>query len=105
MLPQEVATAGIPEPKASDVKIRKHSGGRFAVIRFAGQLDSAAAKEKEVELRKWLRAKEIVAEEFAESAGYDAPFTPGPSRRNEVLIRLTEKAETSGSVSVPAEAK
>lgn len=105
VLPQEVAMVDIPEPKATDLKIRKRSGGRFAVIRFAGQLNSVTAKEKEAELRKWLEAKGIVGEEFAESAGYDAPFTPGPLRRNEVLIRLPDTLETSGSISVPAEAK
>lgn len=105
VLPQEVATVDIPEPKATDLKIRKRSGGRFAVIRFAGQLNSVTAKENEAKLRKWLQAKGIIGEEFAESAGYDAPFTPGPLRRNEVLIRLPDTLETSGSISVPAEAK
>ena len=105
VLPQEVAAAGIPAPEATDVKIRKRSGGRFAVIRFAGQLNSATAREKEAELRKWLDANGIVGEEFAESAGYDAPFTPGPLRRNEVLIRLKQKNAASGSTSIPEEDK
>ena len=105
VLPQDVAAAGIPAPEATDVKIRKRSGGRFAVIRFAGQLNSATAREKEAELRKWLDANGIVGEEFAESAGYDAPFTPGPLRRNEVLIRLKQKNAASGSTSIPEEDK
>lgn len=97
VLPQEVAAVGIPEPKASEVKIRKRSGGRFAVIRFAGKLDSATAKDKEAELRKWLAAKGMDAEEFAESAGYDAPFTPGILRRNEVLVRLRNTDASSAA--------
>lgn len=105
VLPQDVAAAGIPAPEATDVKIRKRSGGRFAVIRFAGKLNSVTAREKEAELRKWLEAKGIVGEEFAELAGYDAPFTPGPLRRNEVLIRLKEKNAASGSASIPEEDK
>ncbi len=105
VLPQEVAAAGIPAPEATDVKIRKRSGGRFAVIRFAGKLNSVTAREKEAELRKWLDANGIVGEEFAESAGYDAPFTPGPLRRNEVLIRLKQKNAASGSTSIPEEDK
>ena len=105
VLPQDVAAAGIPAPEATDVKIRKRSGGRFAVIRFAGKLNSVTAREKEAELRKWLDTKGIIGEEFAESAGYDAPFTPGPLRRNEVLIRLKEKNAASGSASIPEEDK
>lgn len=27
----------------------------------------------------------------AEAAGYDPPFTPGPMRRNEILVRLKSK--------------
>ncbi|MCA9037408.1 MAG: heme-binding protein [Planctomycetaceae bacterium] len=30
---------------------------------------------------------------MAERAGYDSPFTPGPLRRNEVLIRLKPSTE------------
>ncbi len=105
VLPQDVAAAGIPAPEATDVTIRKRCGGRFAVIRFAGKLNSVMAREKEAELRKWLDAKGIAGEEFAESAGYDAPFTPGPLRRNEVLIRLKEKNAASGSASIPEEDK
>lgn len=99
VLPQDVVTVSIPEPRATNVKIRKRSGGRFAVIRFSGKLDSATAKEKEAELRKWLEAKGLIGEEIAESAGYDAPFIPGPLRRNEVLIRLKDTGSTSGSIS------
>ncbi len=90
VLAQKVAAANIPEPVGKEVKIRKRSGGRFAAIRFSGNLDNALIKEKEAELRKWLKARGLSGAELAESAGYDAPFTPGPRRRNEVLIRLKD---------------
>ncbi len=105
VLPQKVATANIPEPVGKEVKIRKRSGGRFAAIRFSGNLDPALVNEKEAELRKWLQAKGLSGAELAESAGYDAPFTPGPLRRNEVLIRLKDMEPTRESNPVPAVAK
>lgn len=90
VMPKEVAAEGVPEPKGEDVKIRKRQGGRFAAIRFSGRLDSQVAKEQEAKLREWMRSRGLEGESKAEAAGYDPPFTPGPLRRNEVLIRLNE---------------
>lgn len=88
VIPKTVAETGAPEPAASDVNLRKRKGGRFAVIRFSGRLDSKSAKLNETKLRDWMKTKGFEGVDTAESAGYDPPFTPGPLRRNEVLIRL-----------------
>jgi len=92
-LPQGIAEAGAPAPKASNVTIRKREGGRFAVIRFSGVMDAKKAESQESQLRTWLTARGLAAEESSERAGYDPPFTPGPLRRNEVLIRLKPAAQ------------
>ena len=94
VMPKEVAAEGVPEPNGAGVKIRKREGGRFAVIRFSGRLDSRVAKEKETELREWMKSRGLEGQSKAEAAGYDPPFTPGPLRRNEVLIRLNETSNT-----------
>ncbi|MAT13735.1 MAG: SOUL heme-binding protein [Planctomyces sp.] len=88
VMPQDVTKTGAPEPKTSDVSIRKREGGRFAVIRFSGQLNADIAARQESKLREWLESRGLECEESSETAGYDPPFTPGPLRRNEVLIRL-----------------
>jgi len=88
VLPKEVATGEIPSPSSDKVKITTRKGGRFAVVRFAGRLDQKLAKDKEKELRAWMEKKKLVANGPVETAGYDAPFTPGPMRRNEVLIPI-----------------
>lgn len=88
VMPKQIAEAGAPAPKALDVAIRKRDGGRFAVIRFSGVMDAKKAVAQESKLREWLMARGIEGEETSERAGYDPPFTPGPLRRNEVLIRL-----------------
>ncbi|HBJ38903.1 MAG TPA: SOUL heme-binding protein [Planctomycetaceae bacterium] len=90
VMPKEVAEAGIPEPKREGVTIQKRAGGRFAVVRFPGRLDTAVSKSQEEKLRKWMTAKGFEGEAIAEAAGYDPPFTPGFLRRNEILIRLIE---------------
>lgn len=97
VMPKDVAAAGTPQPKSQGVAISKRAGGRFAVIRFSGRLNDAVAKEYEAELRQWMATKNLSPAPQppgspeatnVESAAYDPPFTPGPLRRNEVLIRL-----------------
>ena len=102
VMPKEVAVEGVPVPTSEGVAIRKRTGGRFAVIRFSGRLNEKLAKESETKLRAWMKSKNLTPAETSaseagtdtpdstnvESASYDPPFTPGPLRRNEVLIRL-----------------
>jgi DNA gyrase inhibitor GyrI len=93
VMPKDIAVDGVPAPTGEGVDVRKRTGGRFAVLRFSGQLNVKSAKESEAKLRTWMATKGFVADDSFESsgvetAGYDPPFTPGPLRRNEVLIRL-----------------
>ncbi len=93
VMPKDVAVQGVPKPTGEGVEVRKRTGGRFAVLRFSGQLTAKLAKESEAKLRTWMETKGLVADDSpgssgVETAGYDPPFTPGPLRRNEVLIRL-----------------
>lgn len=101
VMPQDVAKAGAPAPKASEVAIRKREGGRFAVIRFSGVMDAELARAQEMKLRSWLKSRGLQAEETSEMAGYDPPFTPGPLRRNEVHVRLKMKSDTPGQSDTP----
>ncbi len=93
VMPKDISAEGVPAPRGEGVNVRKRAGGRFAVLRFSGQLNSKSAKESEAKLRSWMASKGLVADDSVgssgvETAGYDPPFTPGPLRRNEVLIRL-----------------
>lgn len=93
VMPKDIAVDGVPAPTGEGVDVRKRAGGRFAVLRFSGQLTTKSAKESEAKLRTWMATKGLVADDSVDSsgvetAGYDPPFTPGLLRRNEVLIRL-----------------
>ncbi len=88
VIPKNVAEQRVPEPTSEQVQIRKRAGGQFAVIRFAGRMNREAVAKAEGQLRTWMSQKGLAAESEAELAGYDPPWTPGPFRRNEVLIRL-----------------
>ncbi|MDF1843435.1 MAG: heme-binding protein [Rubripirellula sp.] len=95
VMPRDVAAAGVPDPKASDVEIRQRSGGKFAVIRFSGRMQSKLAAKQEKILRAWMKERGLKGEATAEAAGYDPPFTPGFMRRNEVLIRIQDETPTT----------
>jgi len=88
VMPKKIAADQAPQPLGTDVQIRERRGGRFAVIRFAGRLNRNSIAQAEERLRSWMAAEGFDGEETAESAGYDPPWTPGPLRRNEVLVRL-----------------
>lgn len=93
MLPEQVANEGTPKPSGERVEIKKRPAGRYAVIRFAGRIDEATIRSKEQELRQWMVEKGLRDGSTVEVAGYDPPWTPGPLRRNEVLIRLSDDPE------------
>jgi hypothetical protein len=88
VVPAKVSAERIPLPVDESIQIQKRNGGRFAVLRFAGRIDDQSVAENEKKLRQWIDARELAPTEDVEFAGYDPPWTPGPFRRNEVLIRL-----------------
>ncbi len=44
--------------------------------------------QADAQLREWAADRGLISDGDAELAGYDPPWTPGPWRRNELLIRL-----------------
>jgi DNA gyrase inhibitor GyrI len=88
VIPKKVAAEGTPEPTSEQVAVQKRAAGRYAVIRFSGRMTPQSFAASEQKLREWMTQHELAAASDAESAGYDPPWTPGPLRRNEVLIRL-----------------
>ena len=88
VLPKKVAKIGAPEPTGEGVQLRVRDGGQFAVMRFAGRMDSNDRTAAEKKLRDWMSQQRLSGETNAEFAGYDPPWIPGFLRRNEVLIRL-----------------
>jgi hypothetical protein len=88
VIPKQVTDERVPEPSNKDVTVRKRIGGRFAVIRYAGRMNNESVTKAEGQLRDWISERGLVGDGEAESAGYDPPWTPGPFRRNEILIRL-----------------
>jgi len=88
VIPKDVAAASIPDPKSDQVTVTERPGGTFAVIRFAGQINAETRQRQQTVLEAWIAKRGLEANSVAEVAGYDPPWTPGPFRRNEILIRI-----------------
>lgn len=90
VIPKVVAQTSIPNPANDQVKVLKRPGGTFAVIRFAGQINLETRQKQQALLEAWIEKRGLSSGGESEIAGYDPPWTPGPLRRNEILIRIVE---------------
>lgn len=90
VIPQKLKESEIPKPDNARVQLSERKGGQFAVIRFSGRINAATVQQAEQKLRAWAAKMELQLADETEYAGYDPPWTPGPFRRNEVHIRLSQ---------------
>ncbi|MDB6069487.1 MAG: hypothetical protein JWL81_658 [Verrucomicrobiales bacterium] len=94
VVPATVAAAGAPVPTGEGVQLGTRPAGRFAVLRFNGLQSTANEKAALSELEKWMAAEKLTATGQPVIAYYDSPWTPGPWRRNEVMLPLPLPAAT-----------
>jgi DNA gyrase inhibitor GyrI len=92
VVPTEVAKKGAPAPNASDVKVEQLPAGRWAVFRFNGASTPANAEAALAKLREWMKAQQLTSSGNPVTAYFDPPWTPGPVRRNEVMLPLPAPA-------------
>jgi len=88
VLPAEKSQA--PAPSSKDVRLETRPAGRVAVHRFSGQRSADADAAALTKLRDWMTRQGLKETGKAFSASYDPPWTPGPLRRNEVLVPVAE---------------
>ena len=93
IMPRGKARAELP-PAPDGVELATEPAARIAAIRFSGRADTETLESKEAELRSWLQSKGLPHEGKAVHAFYNAPFLPGPLRRNEVMVRLSDEGGT-----------
>jgi hypothetical protein len=90
IMPARYRLSELPAPAASDVQLTGVPARRTAAIRFSGAADDALIAAKESQLRAWLDVHRLTPAAAPVYAYYNDPFTPGPLRRNEVLIDLVD---------------
>ena len=87
-LPSRFVKNTVPIPINSEVKIKTIKKGYFAAIQYSGW----SSKKNFIKYSKILHQKliedKVLVKGFAIKATYNAPFTPPPFRRNEVMFRI-----------------
>lgn len=87
VMPARLTPEALPAP-IEGVVIRSLEARRLAAVRFAGETSDDVLAAHEDELRGWIEQHGHRPAGPAEHAFYNSPLTPGPLRRNEVLIPL-----------------
>ena len=88
IMPSEYTMETLPMPANSEVEIKEIPARKFAAIRFSGRGGMAALDARTKELQAYLAEQGLEAAGDPAYAFYDAPWVPGPMRRNEVMIEL-----------------
>jgi len=88
VVPNDVAKNGTPPPNSKELRVEKMAAGRFIVYRFSGSPSRSRFENARKLLAERIKLKGLKISGDYITAGYDPPFTPPSSRRNEVMIRL-----------------
>jgi len=89
IVPAEYTRDTVPEPLDPAVRIVATPARLVAAMTFSGRMTEAMHRENEQSLRAELAERKLTAAGEPMTAQYNAPFIPGPFRRNEVLIPVT----------------
>jgi len=87
-LPAKYTLATAPLPTDPSVELATDKGGKFAVLQFSGRSSNAAFQKKSKDLRAALIDDGMSFFDVPIRATFNAPFTPGFMRRNEIMFRL-----------------
>ncbi|MEL7041199.1 MAG: heme-binding protein [Pseudomonadota bacterium] len=85
-MPEDWTMQTLPVPNNPDIKIREVPGELIATVRFSGAGRERTFEAKQTDLEAWIAVQGYTIIGPARYAGYNAPFVPGPFRRNEVMI-------------------
>jgi hypothetical protein len=96
VMPREWTMETLPAPVNPAITLRTVPGRDIAAIRFSGYARVTNEDAAEEALREWLRSRDYTVVGEPVYAGYDAPFVPGPFRRNEVLLEVQRLQLTPG---------
>jgi hypothetical protein len=88
VMPAAFSLDTTPEPLDDRVRIVEVPARTVAALRFSGRWSAALFEQKTRELRDALAQAQIRTKGSVFSMRYNAPFTPGFLRRNEVAVEV-----------------
>lgn len=93
VMPREWSMETLPTPNNPNVTIREVPSELMAAVRFSGIGRESRFKQYESALADWLNTQGYAVAGPTRFAGYDAPYVPGPFRRNEVMVPVIARSE------------
>lgn len=90
VMPAKHGLDTLPKPATGDVQLKLIPATRRAAVRFSGVATDAVIAQQEARLREWIVKRGLRAAGAPTYAYYNAPFTPGLFRRNEVWIEIAK---------------
>jgi len=81
----------IPKPNNSHLSIKKFDQGLFAAITYSGFSNSTKEDKMKKDLQTWFESNGYKSQANYMLASYNAPFVPPMLRRNEIIIRVTQR--------------
>ena len=102
IVPAAYTRETVPEPLDPSVRIVATPQRLVAAITYSGRATEAMHIGKEQVLRAELAKRQLAAAGEPITAQYDAPFIPGPFRRNEVLIPVTLAGDRAAALNPTA---
>jgi len=88
IMPKKYTKASLPTPNSHDVTIKEVDAKRIVAIRFSGNFTASTASKKLMTLYNYLADENLKQKGDPIYAFYNAPWTPGFMRRNEILIEV-----------------
>ena len=89
MMPSRFTLDTLPEARNDSIRFRETEPKRVAAIRFSGSWSQDRFENKRAVLEELLKSEGYTIGDY-KYAFYNAPFTPPPMRRNEVIVELQE---------------
>lgn len=88
IMPKKYTKASLPTPNNNDVAIHEVPAKRVVAIRFSGNFTATTASKKLMTLYNYISDENLKQKGDPIYAFYDAPWTPGFLKRNEILIEV-----------------
>lgn len=88
IMPSEYTMDTLPQPKNMAVTLLEVPAKRVAAIRYSGNAQESDVVEHREKLMAFLTDNNLTAANDPTYAFYDAPWTPGFMRRNEVMVEI-----------------
>lgn len=78
----------IPKPNNRHLSVIEFEAGFYAVILYSGRSNKSLEQQKSNLLHEWIEKNHWDVQSNNKLAFYNAPFTPGIFRKNEIIIKV-----------------